>query len=201
MIFGSDFDNTIVDYNELFFSAACEAGLVTSDVPSNKTAVRDSVRLLPDGEVTWQKLQAEVYGPRINEAVLFSGLSEFLERCIVNKIPVYVVSHKTQYARRGNVDLRIAAIGFMAEKSLFNDGPYGLREDRVYFADTRSEKAQIISSLDCDVFVDDLVEVFEESLFPEKTVKYFFNPASGPTKPELESVCSWEDITAKVWPV
>lgn len=200
MIFGSDFDNTIVDYNELFFSAALEAELIHSDVSANKTAVRDNVRLLPDGEVLWQKLQAEVYGPRINEAVLFSGFYEFLERCIVKEIPVYVVSHKTQYARRGNDDLRVAALGFMAEKCMFNTGAYGLREDRVYFAETRSEKAQIISLLNCDVFVDDLVEVFEESLFPEKTVKFFFNPDSGVTKPEFESVSSWEEITYKIWP-
>lgn len=196
MIVGLDFDNTIVDYNGLFYTAARDAGLLPHLVEPTKTAVRDCLRSLDGGEIVWQKLQAEVYGPRINEAVLFSGVPDFLYACKASKISVCVVSHKTRFARRGNMDLREAAIGFMEDKGLFDMGPYGLSRDRVYFADTRREKVNIISSLGCNVFIDDLVEVLEEPSFPSGVSRYLFDPFGEKNNAAIRSVSSWAEFSA-----
>ncbi len=197
MILGSDFDNTMVDYNALFYQAALGIGLVDGSVAANKTAVRDHIRKSDGGEILWQKLQAEVYGPRINEAVLFLGLCDFLTLCIKNKIPVYVVSHKTRFACRGDVDLREAALSFMEKNDLFNSSPYGLSLERVFFVDSRYEKGEIIKSLNCDVFVDDLIEVFCESSFPADISKFMFAPQVIETPLEVDSLLEIEMV--KTW--
>ena len=41
MIFGFDFDNTIVTYDELFYKVAIENALIPAELPRSKLAVRD----------------------------------------------------------------------------------------------------------------------------------------------------------------
>lgn len=199
MVIGLDFDNTIVDYNALFYCTALESELVDGSVAATKTAVRDFVRRHDGGEILWQKLQATIYGPDINKAVLFSGVLEFLSRCVQCNMPVYVVSHKTQYARRGEVDLRKAALGFMESKGLFNEGPFGLNKERVFFADTRQEKVDIICSLGCDFFIDDLIEVFEEPSFPVGIAGFLFDPGNENQNAGVSIVNSWSLFSEKVF--
>ena len=65
MRIGIDFDNTIITYDEVFRAAARAQGLIEPGFDGSKQAVRDAIRLLPDGELTWQKLQGQVYGKGI----------------------------------------------------------------------------------------------------------------------------------------
>ena len=67
-VVGLDFDNTLVSYDDVVHSVALERGLISGDLPRCKRAVRDRVRQLPDGENEWQRIQAAVYGPRIEGA-------------------------------------------------------------------------------------------------------------------------------------
>ena len=62
MRIGIDFDNTIITYDEVFRAAAQARGLIEKDFGGSKQAVRDAIRLLPDGELAWQRLQGQVYG-------------------------------------------------------------------------------------------------------------------------------------------
>src|SRR6266545_12572 len=78
---GIDFDNTIVTYDQVFLTAARERGLVDSAFSGGKKAVRDRIRLLPNGELCWQKLQGYVYGAGIGAALLIDGVAPFLRRC------------------------------------------------------------------------------------------------------------------------
>jgi hypothetical protein len=59
---GLDLDNTLISYDRSFCSAAIERSLVPADFVGSKRDVRDRVRLLPAGELQWQRLQAHVYG-------------------------------------------------------------------------------------------------------------------------------------------
>ena len=47
---GIDFDNTIACYDRLFAGLAAEIGVVAKA----KQAVRDAVRMLPEGETRWR---------------------------------------------------------------------------------------------------------------------------------------------------
>ena len=64
---GIDFDNTIIAYDEVFCAAAKRRGLIAAEFIGGKQAVRDAIRLLPDGELAWQRLQGQVYGKGIGE--------------------------------------------------------------------------------------------------------------------------------------
>jgi hypothetical protein len=177
MIIGLDFDNTIVEYTPLFRSLAIEKGWLETTSPArSKKDVRDSVRLLDDGEMKWRDLQAAVYGPRILDAEPFAGVREFLVRCREMGMSVHVVSHKSEYAANDverACSLRKMALKWFEASGFFSD-EYGLSEDRVYFADTRQEKVARIAELGCAVFVDDLIETFGEDGFPQGVRRILF---------------------------
>jgi len=70
---GVDFDNTLIDYDEVFRALACERGLVDPGFRGGKDAVRRVIRGLPDGEEAWQRLQGTAYGTGIGRAGMFDG--------------------------------------------------------------------------------------------------------------------------------
>ena len=177
MIIGLDFDNTIVEYTPLFRSLAMEKGWLETTSPArSKKDVRDSVRLLPDGEMKWRDLQAEVYGPRILDASPFEGVGEFFASCVEKGLEIHVVSHKSEYAANDvgrTCSLREMALKWLEAQGFFDRGA-GLTHERVYFADTRQEKVARIAELGCVVFVDDLIETFDEEGFPQGTKRILF---------------------------
>lgn len=197
---GLDCDNTLIDYDRLFFRLAVEQGLVISPVPLTKTAVRDAVRRLPDGELAWRRLQAEAYGRRIGEATLFPGVEAFLALARTRGATVYVVSHKTRFATAGSVDLQAAALGFLEQRGLLDASPgaaAGLAPERVYFEETRQAKLARIAALGLHVFVDDLPEVLDDPDFPAGPTRMLFAPTgrAGTTGPGPLPVESYAQLT------
>lgn len=181
-VVGIDFDNTIVSYDSLLFRLAREMGLVGPEAAANKHTIRDLVRQGKNGEVYWQELQAMAYGPRMGEAAIVPGVSEFIHACLTQEIRICIVSHKTQFAARDTqgVDLREAALGWMRQNRFFDLDGLGLDAADVYFEPTRAAKVARIRELDCTHFIDDLEETFLEPGFPEGTVKVLFRPAGAP---------------------
>src|SRR5262249_32927807 len=96
MIVGVDFDNTIVCYDNLFHSAARERNLIPSDIPRNKTAIRDFLRKNGQ-EDQWTELQGYVYGDGMRDAEAFHGVAAFFTECKAAGIVTYIISHKTRY--------------------------------------------------------------------------------------------------------
>jgi hypothetical protein len=194
---GIDFDNTIVSYGELIHRVAVEWGLVSDDSEKDKTIIRDQIRLLPDGEVEWQKVQAEIYGPRMSEAALIEGVQEFFVLCRQENIQTYIVSHKTQYAHydRTDTDLRAAALEWMESRGFFSVIGLGLLRENVFFESTRVEKVDRIQRLGCTHFIDDLEEVFLEASFPKRTQKVLFGAQAYQTKlSDVRTATCWKDI-------
>jgi hypothetical protein len=163
---GIDFDNTLIDYDRVFIAAAREKGLVAVDFTGTKRAVRDAIRALPEGELTWQRLQGEVYGTRIGGAVPFAGAGDFLRRCAREGIATFIVSHKTQYGHFDptRTDLREAARGWMIAQGFMDPEHGGIPPDCVYFEDDRAAKLRRILLADeaarcCDVHCTDWQQI------------------------------------------
>lgn len=177
-VIGIDLDNTLVCYDELFHAAACEDGLIESATPKSKEKIRDAIRLLPDGESKWTRLQAIVYGPRMSGAIAFAGCEQFLRHCTQHGTKALVVSHKTAFAPLDGkqVDLRLAARRWMESKNFFGANGCGLSPENVFFETTRAEKIETIRALGCTHFIDDLAEVFAEPHFPPGVSKLLFAP-------------------------
>lgn len=197
-IVGVDFDNTIVDYDELMHEIALEKGFISPGVYKSKIQIRESVRRLETGELKWRMVQAEAYGPRILKAKLIKGVDGFLRRWKKTGFQIYIVSHKTEFASQDSTEtnLRAAAMGWMKRQGFFNGGDFGINEDIVYFESNRREKVERIKRLGCTHFIDDLVETFQEDCFPPQVEKILFSPVK-PKKilSNLHVLASWKEIS------
>jgi hypothetical protein len=199
MRIGVDFDNTLIDYDRVFLDAAGERGLIGAGFEGSKRAVRDAIRLLPGGELTWQRLQGHVYGAGIQGAVPFAGAGDFLRRCRTRGLTVFIVSHKTRYGRYdpARVDLRQAALGWMTAQGFLDTETGCIPAEQVFFEDDRPHKLARIAALRCTHFIDDLEEVFADPGFPPGTTRILFAPTGAAC---CDVHCStWAEIAAAIF--
>ncbi len=175
-VVGIDFDNTLVSYDALIRRIAVERGLIAESADSGKKAVRDQIRLLPGGEIEWQKVQGLIYGPRMPEAQLMPGAEAFIRECRARRWPLYIVSHKTEFAGydETKTNLRDAARAWMRAQGFFDAAGFGFEADQVFFEATRDAKIERIRALGCTHFIDDLEEVFLEPSFPAGVQRFLF---------------------------
>ena len=196
-ILGVDFDNTLVNYDDVLWKTARRMGFIDDSVRRYKKSIRDAIRPLPDGGKKWQEVQAHVYGRTMNEAVLIDGVQEFVGMCRRVKVPVYIVSHKTKFAAQdtGKINLRQAALDWMTQKGFFEPKGLGFSADQVFFESTRQDKVERIRKLGCTHFIDDLEETFMEKIFPKDVQKILYTPAANGSLPKDITVMSnWREI-------
>lgn len=201
-ILAVDFDNTIVSYDDLIYQVAVEMDLLPEGQSTTKEEARQIIRRQPNGELAWQRVQAAIYGPRISEAKLIHGVVPFFQECKQRGYPVYVVSHKTEYASQDQTgtDLRSAAMDWMKDHGFFEEQGLGLSPKDVYFEDTRPKKVARVTSLGCSHLIDDLEETFLEESFPANVEKLFYSPnAAHSTIHGVKTVSSWEALADYVF--
>jgi hypothetical protein len=197
---GIDFDNTIIAYDEVFCATAKSCGLIESGFIGRKQAVRDAIRLLPDGELAWQRLQGQVYGKGIGQAKMVPGVENFLRRCKAEQATIMVVSHKTEYGHYDpdRVNLRKAALDWMAAQGLL-DNVHAIPPENVYFESTRAEKLRRIAALSLTHFVDDLEEVLTDPGFPPNVRRILFSDDEQPASAPYIVCPTWRDIARHVF--
>lgn len=170
---GVDFDNTIVTYDKVFHKYARKAGLISSDVEKNKQAVRDAIRLLPEGNDRWTELQGLVYGKYMDEAQPMKGVEAFLRACKKNSFKVSIISHKTLYPAMGpRTNLQVAAKRWIENRDFLSK--LGVKKSDIIFEKTLSGKLNRIASKRCTYFIDDLAEVLEHPDFPKGVKKILY---------------------------
>jgi len=175
MLIGIDLDNTIIDYEDAFRTLAREWGLTPAGFQGNKVAIREYLKTLPGGHEEWMRLQGYVYGKGIHYARVMPGFLEFVRICRERKLPTVIVSHKTQYGHYDpeKVDLREAALGFMAQQGFFDQ--LGFEKQKIFFEFTKEEKLARIKTLECSHFIDDLVDIFTHPQFPISVKPYLLS--------------------------
>lgn len=194
MRIGLDLDNTLIDYEAAFCAAAVGRGILPAGTVLGKTALRDRIRELPDGEATWTRLQAFVYGPGIDAAALYPGVTEFIAAARSRAIELVIVSHKSEFAAAApdGPSLRASARDFLERHRV--DLP-------VYFESTREEKCRRLAAAGVTHAVDDLVEVFEDPAFPPGVARWLFAPRGAEHHPLVDrQFASWDDVRAAVAP-
>jgi hypothetical protein len=195
---GIDFDNTLVSYDRVFLTRARLTRLLPAGFRGNKQAVRDSIRLLPDGELAWQRLQGYVYGQGIGAAAMFAGVDQFLRRCRRDGHTVFIVSHKTEFANHdpARINLRDAAFGWMEARGFFDPPKYAIPRANVFFEGTRAEKLARIAALRCTHFIDDLIEVLADPDFPPGIGRVMFGAPPEDAPRGMMACASWREIAA-----
>ena len=200
MKIGLDFDNTIACYELVFPKVAKKLGLVNNNWLGTKKELKDWLRNQPDGELKWQKLQGLVYGKFMSQAVLFPGVANFFLRCKRMNIQLYIVSHKTEYGHfdEDKIPLREAALQWMKSKGFFKESKFNISSDVVFFCNTRKEKAEQVSKLKLDAFVDDLEEVYSEPGFPGYIKKILFGTETSITNSYDVWCSNWTEISREL---
>lgn len=207
MRIGIDFDNTLAVYDKLFVDTALSKGWLQQDAAAiinfSKSQVRSEVRALDDGEVKWQILQATVYGPAMAGATLMAGVADFFQLAKQLQAQLFIVSHKTQFARRDapkRYDLHKASLGWMEQQGFFSQTGFSLDRSNIFFTATRQEKVAKIGQLNCDYFIDDLIEVFTDPGFNFPTAKILIDPqAAAPPSDSYHQFISWSAIMREIF--
>ena len=175
MRIGVDFDNTIVCYDALFHRVAAERGLIPTDLPVNKSAVRDHLRQI-GREQDWTEMQGYVYGVRMSEAAPYPGVIDFFHACRRAGIEISIISHKTRHPFLGERhDLHGAARHWLEQQGFFDPSKIGLSGDAVFFELTKQAKLERIAQRGCGHFIDDLPELLAEPAFP-RIDRILFDP-------------------------
>ena len=194
VVIGIDFDNTLISYDELIHQIASEQNLISQNFSKNKKEIRDALRRLPNGDLEWQKIQAQIYGPRIREARLIPGVRDFFKACQSNGITIFIISHKTKYSKLlgSGVNFRKASLDWMAGQGFFSEDGLGISPHQVYFESTIEEKCQRIEKCHCTYFIDDLEEIFLSSSFPSFIQKILYGASP-------EHLDSFQVLAFKTW--
>ena len=106
--------------------------------------------------------------PVCKKPLYFLGLLVFYYAVNYKGHKVFIVSHKTKYGHYDKTKtlLREASLKWMDSQGFFKEDLFGINRKNIFFANTQSEKVLKIKSLNLDVFIDDLEEVFLHDDFP-----------------------------------
>jgi hypothetical protein len=193
MRIGVDFDNTIVDYEGAFHSAALERGLVKADLPNTKNSVRDFLNGSGRKD-DFTALQGYVYGTRMDLAGVYPGFREFVAVARGSRHDVFIVSHKTRFPLLGpKYDLHEAARVFLARHMLSADD--AIPQNNIFFEETKEQKINRAATLRLDVFIDDLPEILSMPGLPERCRRILFAPQGSGASGSFEQCRRWDDIT------
>ena len=174
MLIGIDFDNTIVNYGDVFRSTAAAWGLISPASKVTREEIRD--RLNSRGQASdFTRLQGYVYGPGVLQSVPYTGFKQFVLGARLNGHEVFVASHKTRFPIEGpRYDLRSYARQFLLRHGLL--GTHAIANNDIHFEPSLEQKMKRIQSHAPDVFIDDLPQVLTRSDFPGRTQAILFDP-------------------------
>ena len=167
MLVGLDFDNTIVCYDNAIKILSESIPDLPLDLPRTKISLRNFLRQ-KNREFEWTKFQGELYGPGMRFAEPFSNAITAMKTLIGSGHDLVIVSHRSKRPYAGEpYDLHYFAQQWITSnlraEGLFADD---LGRPSVYFLESKIQKICMISSLNCNAFVDDLPEIFLDKNFP-----------------------------------
>jgi hypothetical protein len=191
MIVGFDFDNTIVNYDNVFFKIALKKKFISKNISKNKSAIKE--HFFKRGKIkNWKILQSEVYGKQIFQAKPYKGFLKILKKLLYKKIEVKIISHKTLHPYYGEkINLHD-----LSKKWIKKNIKIELRKKiKVYFEKTEKKKIQRIKKAKCDFFVDDLESILKQ--LPSKTKKILFSPKKKSAKSNAKFIIigSWHELS------
>ena len=192
-LLGLDFDNTLVDYDDLFHKLAVEKELIEHSVPANKQLIRDYLREQGKNE-EFTLMQGEVYGKRILEAKPMTGMTDALWKLKQKRIEMVLISHKTKIPYKGpRYDLRAAARSWLLKYKFYNDNFLGWKEEQIHFEDTKEEKIERIKNLGCNAYIDDLNEILAR--LPTTMIRIHYNKKSQNTGTNtgIQTMGAWSE--------
>ena len=96
MIIGIDFDNTIINYDEVFYQFALKSNLINSSTPKQKVYIKNKI-IKNFSEKKWTQLQGKVYSKGIFMASIFDDCLNTMHKLDKIGHKIIIISHKTKY--------------------------------------------------------------------------------------------------------
>lgn len=177
MRIGFDLDNTIICYDQAIERLAKETLSIPETVPKTKKSLRDYLRA-EEREDEWTKFQGQLYGPGMTYAEPFPDAIDTIAAIQDTGHTTFIISHRTRNPYLGpKYDLHASAQNWI-DSRLNVEGQPLFKKQSIHLNETRDEKISLVQSLECEVFIDDLIEVLTDSAFPSTTQKLLFSPNS-----------------------
>lgn len=191
MRIGIDFDNTLVNYDGVFYRSARQLGWIAEQSGQSKEDVKQFF-IRQDQELRWTELQGIVYGRDIQFATAYAGVNDTLEQWLAQGATLFVVSHKTRYPIIGDkLDFHLAASQWLQQQDLTR------YFEQVYFCPQKETKVKQIAELALDVFIDDLPSILLDPHFPPHTQGILFAPGQA-VHTALRTVASWQELQQSI---
>ena len=190
---GLDFDNTLIDYDEVFYKVAYQKGLIPKNIDKNKASVRKYL-VGENREEEFTLLQGEVYGSKILEAKKSEGMFEILNLLKNKGVKLIIVSHKTIFPYAGEkYNLHNAAKNWLIKNHFFDPNYLGMDEKDVYFEITKEKKIKRIHQLNINYFIDDLESILE--MINSDIERILYNPNNiEPKLKGIKVINSWRKL-------
>ena len=170
IIFGFDFDNTIINYDKVFYLWAKKKKLIKKNNLKNKEAIK-RVIIKRNKIKDWIKLQSEVYSKGIHLAKPNKEFVKIFKYLQKKKVQFYIVSHKTKYPYYGKkINLHKLSYNWL-RKNIFNK-KNNIKKCNCYFENSQKKKVLKIKKLKITHFVDDLQKVLNQ--IPNKVTKILY---------------------------
>lgn len=189
---GFDLDNTLIDY-----SLSCIKYSEFSDLPKigKTTDLKQYLNKIDPTTKTWNKAQSWIYTEGLSFAKISEGAEELLAWLLSKHYDISIHSHKSEKTPEysGSLDLRSPMKSWIQSSNLF---AYLDLDRDIFFYETQDFKIQGISDANLDIFVDDLMAVFNHPRFPRNVVPLLIGSAN-PEKTEFEQFSNF--IELKKW--
>lgn len=175
MRIGLDFDNTINLYSKAIQVLAHQFLDLPSSVELSKNGIRDYLRA-NERETEWTRFQGELYGPGMNHALMQEDALRTMKELRSSGHELYIISHRTKRPQGGqDYDLHKYAREWV-DRYLLSDPSWGTKlVQEIFFLPSLDEKIDMISSMRCDIFLDDLPQVLLHGDFSPSTRGVLFD--------------------------
>lgn len=195
MLIGLDFDNTIVCYDRAIAHLAETLPDLPADLPRTKLTLRDFLRR-SNREPEWTAFQGAIYGPGMTFADPFAQALEVMQTLKDMGHSLSIVSHRSLRPYAGPAyDLHAAARGWVQERLACT----GLvQNESAFFYETREQKIAAVSTMGCEVFLDDLPEVFADAHFPQSCQAILFDPEKSHMQSEHTRIAHWSELPSLI---
>ena len=161
MIFGIDFDNTIVNYNLVFKKVFKLKKKIKKKNLNTKEKIKNYL-INKNYYNDWRNIQSLVYSKYLFEASLNYEILRLLKYLDKKNIKFYIISHKTIYPYvGGKVNLHKLSLNWL-RLNIFNKKNKFKKKYKAYFETTKQKKIRRIKSLKITHFIDDLDEILKK---------------------------------------
>ena len=190
MRIGFDFDNTIIEYKDLFYTEALKHGFIKGEKDPTKSIIRKHFVDINREEIFTQ-IQAEVYGRSIEKGIISNDLVYLINKLHNEGHKIFIVSHKTKYPISGqNYNLREAALKWLMKQTICGENK-PINRKNIYFESTKEEKAKRIEQLNIEIYIDDLLEIVK--MLNPNIIGLLYNPENKFLNwPKEKTIVQWE---------